>query len=383
MTLAIFASAFTGILQIAVPSYGLRLSRRFGVQQVGWALVAAFVGLAAFYLVFGPAPAGGFSDRFSYRSLVGMVIPILLLVGLAHVEALSRERARAEAERRSSRGQRNHLLDLRTEQLAEAKAGFEQELRRRDLEQRTFREKAEQERLESATRVAVLAGQHLNRFRMITELYSKLLRGKTSDPKADHYRERLLAQTADAQRLAYQLLACGCCQPIERQLISLTALLHEHLPALRNLLGADQTLECTCAADALWVWADPQAVRWMLDEMVRNARMAMPENGRVSISVQKVVMESPHPGQDPDMREFCAMMVSDTGCGMTRESQNRIGEPFFTTEPGKRNGLGLASVSGLMKEHRGWLAVSSAPGHGTKVTLWFPQGVTQPSDLLS
>jgi len=125
-------------------------------------------------------------------------------------------------------------------------------------------------------------------------------------------------------------------------------------------------------SDAPLVWADRQAVRWMLEELVRNAWDAIAEAGRVSINVEKVKVDPPHPGQDPGATQFTSVVVTDTGRGMGREVQKHLGEPFFTTNAGKRTGLGLASVSGLIQAHGGWLAVTSAPGHGTRVRLFFP-----------
>lgn len=374
MTHSLFASAFMGLLHVAVPSYGLRLNRLFGSRQVGWALVAAFLGLALFHLVGGVALISSSPfERGSVGSVVGAVVPILLLIGMAHIETLFRERARVERDQRLRHCELGQFLEQRTAELADAKEEFHRELNRRDHEQRVLAQRAAQERLALGARVAARAGQHLNRFAIVMELYAKVLLEKKSRPGTTQYEERLLAQAAEARDLAHQWLACGSCEPLRIQLLSLGDLIRRHLPALQKLLSHHQVLEFTCPANTLLVWADPQVVRQVLEEVIRNSRNAMSDAGRVSITLERVNLNQPHRAQDLPACQFCAIIVTDTGCGMDREVQRHLGEPFFTTKPGQHAGLGLASVSGLVKEHGGWLAVASAPGSGTKVHLCFPQ----------
>ena len=376
----LFASAFVGVLQLAVPSYGLRLNRLFGSRQVGWALVAAFSALALLHLAGGMGSAGARLELELTGGVVGAVIPVLLLIGLAHVETLSRERARGEREHRLRHCELEQCLERRTEELAEAKEEFRRELRRRDQEQRAFAESAHQARRELGVQVAAGAAQRLNRHVAVIELYAKLLLAKSSEPGTTQYHERLVAGAAEAGALGRQLLACGCSQPLRTQLLSLSDIVRRHQPTLRKLLGEQRLLECACPADAPLVWADPQLVRGMLEELVRNARDAMAEPGHVSITVERVKVQQPPLGQQPGTHQFTSVVVTDAGHGMGRDVQQHLGEPFFTTNPGQRAGLGLASVSGLIKAHGGWLAVTSALGHGTCVRLFFPSAVACPSE---
>jgi CheY-like chemotaxis protein len=79
-----------------------------------------------------------------------------------------------------------------------------------------------------------------------------------------------------------------------------------------------------------------------------------------------------HPGEARPGR-FVRLTVEDTGCGMTDEVKARLFEPFFTTKGvGKGTGLGLPMVQGIVKQHRGWVTCTSAPGVGTRLDLYLP-----------
>jgi signal transduction histidine kinase len=74
--------------------------------------------------------------------------------------------------------------------------------------------------------------------------------------------------------------------------------------------------------------------------------------------------------------EFVALAIADNGSGMPPEVKARIFEPFFTTkEVGKGTGLGLAQVYGFATQSGGIVAVDSAPGEGTTVTIYLPRAV--------
>jgi signal transduction histidine kinase len=94
---------------------------------------------------------------------------------------------------------------------------------------------------------------------------------------------------------------------------------------------------------------------------VANARDAMPAGGRLRVSVAR------------DAARAVALRVSDSGTGMTEEVAARAFDPFFTTKArGEGTGLGLASVKSIVEAMGGTVALETAPGAGTTVTVILP-----------
>jgi CheY-like chemotaxis protein len=106
-----------------------------------------------------------------------------------------------------------------------------------------------------------------------------------------------------------------------------------------------------------------------------NARDAMPAGGRLVIETSERYITDEELRSSPDAaagRHVC-LSVSDTGMGMTDEVKAHLFEPFFTTkQPGKGTGLGLATIFGIVKQHRGWIRVYSEVARGTTFRIFLP-----------
>lgn len=122
------------------------------------------------------------------------------------------------------------------------------------------------------------------------------------------------------------------------------------------------------------VFADREHLDLMLTNLVLNARDAMPQGGRITISAELIRFDPalPHFRPDDDTH-YLRLNVFDTGSGMDEITRLKALEPFFTTKSRERGtGLGLSVVFGLMQIHNGFIDIQSEPGSGTVISLFFP-----------
>src|SRR6185369_16151987 len=101
---------------------------------------------------------------------------------------------------------------------------------------------------------------------------------------------------------------------------------------------------------------------------------AMPAGCKIIIQTSNVVLAKAGPNRPAG--DYCMLAVSDTGCGMDRQTLSQIFEPFFTTkEQGKGTGLGLSTVYGIVSQSGGDIQVESEPGRGTTFKVYLPRVV--------
>ncbi len=175
--------------------------------------------------------------------------------------------------------------------------------------------------------------------------------------------------------LTGQLLTFARRQVTVPRLVNLNDVILNLDKLLRRLITADIELVILPAPDLGIARVDPGQLEQILINLVVNARDAMPDGGKLTISTQQmfVDVEQTRHFVDFETGSYVVLQVRDTGTGISEEVKSRIFEPFFTTkELGKGTGLGLATCYGIVKQSHGHIDVESELGAGSVFTLYFP-----------
>ena len=234
-------------------------------------------------------------------------------------------------------------------------------------------ELAQQERLDALARLSRGIAHEFNNVLHVIHNATELLRKKLpgDDPEAAWLLDMLKRNAGRGTRLTRELLAFAGRQNLKTAAVNANRLIADMNERLHDALGSGKHLE-TVLGGGLWtVETDPGELEETILKLAENARDAMPGGGTVAIETANVTLD--------DGRDYVSIIVRDTGAGMAPETIERAFEPYFTTkEPGPLVGLGLSRVYGFARQAGGRIAIDSAPGRGTAVTLYLPRIVPAP-----
>ncbi|MBI3852873.1 MAG: PAS domain S-box protein [Verrucomicrobia bacterium] len=200
-------------------------------------------------------------------------------------------------------------------------------------------------------------------------------------------RETLRDIRAAAERaanLTRQLLLFSRRQVMQPRLLDLNEVVTGLAKMLQRIIREDVRLQLHLHSAPLMIYADAGMLDQLLMNLAVNARDAMPNGGRLLIETAEKTFAEEQVRLNPEATpgRYAWLSVSDTGCGISHEVLPRIFEPFFTTkEAGQGTGLGLATVFGIVKQHRGWIKVYSEPGQGTNFQVFLPTSDASPEEL--
>jgi PAS domain S-box-containing protein len=248
-----------------------------------------------------------------------------------------------------------------------------------------------EERLRQAERIEVvgqlaggMAHEANNQMSVVLGAASFILaRTDVSQPVRQdvEYIQQAAERTASITR---QLLAFSRRQIMKPQVVDLNAVVEHLEPVLRRTLTEQQKLVLRRSEGVIAIRADPVQLDQVLLNLTINARDAMPDGGSLTVETRNVELTEDYVAQRPGITiapgRYAALLISDTGHGMDKQTMKRLFEPFFTTkEVGKGSGLGLAMVYGIVKQSGGYIWAYSEPGLGATLKLYFPSVAETPA----
>jgi signal transduction histidine kinase len=230
-----------------------------------------------------------------------------------------------------------------------------------------------QDQLATVGRLAAGIAHDFNNIMAVITLYAQVLETAELSPK---HRERLrviLEQAKSASALIRQILDFSRQSVLERGPLHLTSYLKELLKLSQRTLPETIRLDFTYGDDDYDIYADPTRIQQAMLNLIVNAGDAMAGGGSLSVTLERLGASFVPTLPDMPHQDWIHIAVSDTGAGIPAHVLPHIFEPFFTTKaPGEGTGLGLAQVYGIVKQHDGFIDVTTRPGSGTTFHLYFP-----------
>lgn len=234
------------------------------------------------------------------------------------------------------------------------------------------------QKLDAVGRLAGGVAHDFNNILGVITGYGDLLQVEVgADSKAEKYVQEIRKSALRAAELTRQLLAFSRQEVANPRILDLNAVVNNLSKMLKRMIKEDIALVFTPEAGLGTVRADQGQVEQVLMNLVVNARDAISKRGRILIETANVDLDDSYATtHEPAIRSgpYVMLSVSDTGCGMDRETQLRAFEPFFTTKaPGRGTGLGLSTVYGIVKQSNGYVWVYSEPGKGATFKVYLPR----------
>jgi signal transduction histidine kinase len=260
----------------------------------------------------------------------------------------------------------------------------------RDIRQRREAEEAlrdseeklrQAQKLESIGRLAGGVAHDFNNLLTAINGYTDMVLASLDENDTNKgYLQEVRRSGERAAELTHQLLAYSRKQVLVPKLLNLNSVVDNMTNMLRRLIGDNIELASDLDPDLGLVKADPGQLEQLLMNLVVNAKDAMPEGGRITVSTRMENLAEDSVALHPIDKEisvapgrYVVLGVDDNGVGMDDDTRGRIFEPFFTTkEVGRGTGLGLSMVYGFVKQSGGNITVTSAPGRGTTFRIYLP-----------
>ncbi len=207
-------------------------------------------------------------------------------------------------------------------------------------------------------------------------VYSELL-NKAVEKDADKLKVAgILSAANKAKELTQKLLSFGRKQMLKIGSYNLNEIITSFQDIMSRTIRGDITIRTNLATEATQISADRGQIEQILLNLAINAQDAIEGPGDILIETGHMLLDNEFARLNPGMHPGAYILLSfrDSGCGMTDDVRRHIFEPFFTTKPvGHGTGLGLATVYGIVKQHNGYITVTSEVGVGTVFSIYLPE----------
>lgn len=234
------------------------------------------------------------------------------------------------------------------------------------------------QKMEAVGKLAAGVAHDFNNILTVIQGYTSLgLNTKELDSEIKDSFLEILSAAERAATLTQQLLAFSRKQLMQLRALDLNLLIENLASMLDRLIGDDIQLRIKSHPLLPPVVADSGSIEQVVMNLVLNARDAMLKGGQLLIETVPFDVDDSYTNQNPEatIGRFVCLSIADSGCGMDNTVLSRVFEPFFTTkEFGKGTGMGLAMVYGIVKQHEGWIEVSSKLNHGSTFRIFLPAG---------
>ncbi len=189
------------------------------------------------------------------------------------------------------------------------------------------------------------------------------------DPKTAYLLQSAQQATLRAAKLTDQLLTFAKGGDPVKEVLELPEL----IKSSADFILYDTSITCRHSfSEPLWhVNADSGQLSQVIQNILLNARHALPGDGEIVITCRNIDDASSEPFLNADTGEFVRITIQDNGIGIPKEHMDKIFDPYFTTKQ-EGSGLGLAICHSIINKHDGYLAVDSSPGQGTAFSIYLP-----------
>jgi PAS domain S-box-containing protein len=228
---------------------------------------------------------------------------------------------------------------------------------------RTEQERLKLQNLES---IAVLAGGIAHDFRNILTViqgHTNIVQIKKKDPEISKNIISILEATKIAIGLTHQLFTFAQGGTATKELLSIRKVLED--TAKYSLFGSDIKIDLNFS-ETQQLNADPIQIKQAIQNIITNAKEAMPNGGKVTISTADVINND---------KNFVMIKITDTGKGIPKENIDKIFDPYFSTKTRateKGSGFGLSVTFSIIKKHGGIITAESQVGIGTSLIILLP-----------